>query len=179
MVDKMYENADSINGETSWCDFLGQDEWGEITLIHQDDLSVEWLRRTLFKLDLEEIERKYKIEIERKTEPAPLKDACISPTFQVCTQSAIEAGLQKKLEKTYPHKDNGFSNKGTLILGIADPTFENFKDNLEIRFGALNLKSLEEMAKTLAPSSCFIKVLLVDSLVPFHKNPEKSTYTLL
>ncbi len=179
MMKREYRNADLMTGKTAWCDFLGEEEWGEITLIHQKNLPVLFLRKSLFTISIEEVEEKYQIKVDLNTIPSPLQNPCASPTVLIDTQSAIEVGLEKKLKKSYPHQRNGFSTKGTLILAICDPMFSGFSNNLEIRFNKLNLESLKKMAETFVPKSCFNRVLLVDSLASFHENLEDRTYELL
>ncbi len=175
---KQYQNLDSITGRTAWCDFSGGDEWGEVSLVYQEDLPVRCLWNMLFSIDdIDATQKKYQIEIDPKSIPSSHETE--SPTIKIETQSAIEISLEKKLNKKYPYEKEGFPCKGTLILGISDPTFSGFTNNLEIRHGVLDLEALKTITKKLSLNSCFERVLLVNSLVPFDQNPENDTYPLL
>lgn len=176
---KEYRNVDSITGTTGWCDFLNESEWGEIILVHQENLLVQWLRGHLFEIDVKKVEEQYQIQVDPDSIPPPLQDSCISPTILLDTHSAIRTGLEKKLNKIYPYQREGYLTKGTLVLAIFDPNFEGFSKNLEIECNTLDLESLKKLAEALAPKSSFNRVLLVDGLVPFDENPKNSTYELL
>ena len=178
MMKKAYRNADSITGTTSWCDFLNEDDWGEIVLVHQENLSMEWLRKHMFSINVKEVEERYKIKIDPASIPPPLPGVCLSPTILLDTQSAIRLGLEKKLNKTYPYQREGYANSGTLILSIFDPHFGGFNEDLEIRCNTLDLEGLKKIAETLAPTSSFRRVLLVDGLTPFEENPPNCVYEL-
>jgi hypothetical protein len=41
MSKKNFRNGDLITGETSWCDFVNESEWGEIVQVHQENLPVQ------------------------------------------------------------------------------------------------------------------------------------------
>jgi hypothetical protein len=178
MMKKEYQNADLITGTTSWCDFLSDDEWGEIVLIHQKNLPVQWLRTHVFSFNVKEVEERYKVQIDPKSIPPPMPEVCMSPTIRLDTQSAIRVGLEKKLNKSYPYLREGYSSLGTLILSIFDPHFGGFNKDLEIQCNTLDLESLKQVAGDLSVTSSFKRVLLVDGLTPFEENPANCVYEL-
>ena len=178
---KAFRNADLITGSTGWCDFLGEDEWGEIVLVHQEQLPMQWLRTNLFSIDVAKVEEKYQIQVDPASLPSPLKpgEYIESPTIRLDTHAAIVKALENKLNKVYQYQREGFSDKGILILTIHDPNFGGFNNDLEIRCNTLDLNALKVMTKNLAPTSSFRKILLVDGLVPFETSPGCHTYELL
>lgn len=44
----------------------------------------------------------------------------------------IEQAARKKIQKSCPHKENNFSSKGILLIGIVDPVFGGFGADLEV-----------------------------------------------
>jgi hypothetical protein len=179
MMKKEYRNEDLITGQTGWCDFSSTDEWGEIVLVYQENLPVQWLREHLFSINIKEVEEQYKIKVDPDSIPPLLQDSCVSPTILLDTQSAIRIQLEKKLNKTYPYQQKNYSRQGALILAIFDPTFGGFSENLEIRCNTLDLGVLEKVARNLAPTSSFSRILIVDGLAPFEENIKNCTYELL
>jgi len=177
---KAFRSVDLITGSTGWCDFLGENEWGEIVLVHQEELPVQWLRTSLFSIDVAKVEEKYQIQVDvdPTSLPSPLKPSeyVESPTIRLDTHAAIVKALENKLNKVYHYQQKGFSDKGTLILTIHDPNFGGFDNDLEIRCNTLDLAALKALSKNLAPMSSFRNILLVDGLVPFETSPSRRTY---
>ncbi|PIS00368.1 MAG: hypothetical protein COT84_08015 [Chlamydiae bacterium CG10_big_fil_rev_8_21_14_0_10_35_9] len=103
----------------------------------------------------------------------------MSPTIKLNTQNAVLESLEKKLSKKYPFLKKGYKEKGTLIIGIIDPLFGGFINDIEIKFKSFDLNSLEEEAIRLSKKSCFDKVLIVDGLREFYLNPQQDAYQLL
>lgn len=181
MRGKTFQNADLITGSTGWCDFLGEDEWGEIVLVHQEQLPVQCLRTNLFSIDVAKVEEKYQIQVDPTSIPSPLQSGeyVESPTIRLDTHAAIVKALENKLNKVYHYQREGFADKGILILTIHDPIFGGFDNDLEIRCGSLDLAALKVLANNLAPMSSFRSILLVDGLAPFEVSPSRHTYELL
>lgn len=178
---KAFRNADLITGSTGWCDFLGEDEWGEIVLVHQEHLPVQWLRTNLFSIDVAKVKEAYQIKVDPTSLPSPFESGeyVESPTIRLDTHAAIVKALENKLNKVYHHQREGLSDKGILVLTIHDPNFSGFDNDLEIRCKALDLAALKALTKNLAPMSSFRNILLVNGLVPFETSPSLHTYELL
>lgn len=178
LMKKEYRNADLITGETAWCDFTSELEWGEIVLAHQENLSLQNLRKDLFNLDVQDIEKRFPVKITKVSLPSALQQAHILPAIAVDTHSAIEKALIKKLSKKYNYETNGYLNKGTLIISLFDVYFGGFINDPEIRFKKLDLESLKSLTESLVPNSSFRKVLIVDCLVAFELDPSNNVYKL-
>jgi hypothetical protein len=178
LMNKEYRNTDLITGETAWCDFTSELEWGEIVLAHQENLSLQDLRKDLFNLDIQDIEKRFPVKISKNSLPPALQDAHVLPAIAVDTHSAIEKVLIKKLSKKYNYETNGYLNKGTLIISLFDVCFGGFINDLEIRFKKLDLESLKTLTESLVPNSSFRKVLIVDCLVAFELDPANYVYNL-
>jgi hypothetical protein len=96
--------------------------------------------------------------------------------YRVDTKSRLQAGIEKKLTMTYPHKANSFLKKGTLIVEILDPSFCGFKRDIEISGSYLGKLAID--IDLLFQKSSFSSILLVDALNPFDQDAENSTYKL-
>lgn len=174
LVGKSYQIADAITGANYWCDFYNKEEWGECTNAFQNGVEAEYMFKNLFNPDLEAIETEYSIQIDKTTIPTPELDKVRG--YQVNTKDIIQKSLHKKLKKKYPHQENGFPKKGTLILGIFDPAFGGFTADFE-----LNIDSLRTLKKDIFPlcaTSTFRKVILVDVLTAFQNDPDNRVYEL-
>ncbi|PIS00367.1 MAG: hypothetical protein COT84_08010 [Chlamydiae bacterium CG10_big_fil_rev_8_21_14_0_10_35_9] len=66
LIGKEYENLDSIDGKSAWCDFAAQDEWGEVVLAYQENLPVQFLWKNLFYISLSEMEEMYNVKLMKK-----------------------------------------------------------------------------------------------------------------
>lgn len=174
LVGKSYHIADSITGANYWCDFYNNEEWGECTNAFQNDAEAEYMFKNLFNPDLKAIETEYSIQIDKTTIPTPELDKVRG--YQVNTKDIIKKSLHKKLKKRYPHVENGFPQKGTLILGIFDPAFGGFTEDLELNIDSL--RRLKNDTSQLCVTSTFSKVILVDVLTPFEADPENRVYEL-
>ena len=178
LMNKEYRNADLITGETAWCDFTSELEWGEIVLSHQENSSLQNLRKDLFNLDIHDIEKRFPVKISKNSLPPALQEARVLPTVTIDTHSAIKKSLIQKLSKKYNYETNGFLNKGTLINTLFDVYFGGFINDPEIRFKKFDLESLKTLTESLVPSSSFRKVLIVDCLVAFELDPTNYVYKL-
>lgn len=174
LVGKSYQIADSIAGANYWCDFYNNEEWGECTNAFQNDAEAEYMFKNLFNPDLKAIETEYSIRIDKTTIPTPVLGKVRG--YQVNTKDIIKNSLHKKLKKRYPHLENGFPQKGTLILGIFDPAFGGFTADLELNRDSLH--TLKDDTSQLYKSSTFSKVILVDVLTPFEVDPKNRVYEL-
>ena len=114
------------------------------------------------------------IEIDKATIPNPELDKIRG--YQVNTKDIIKKSLHKKLKKRYPHQENGFPQKGTLILGIFDPAFGGFTADLELNKDSL--RTLKNDTSQFCATSTFSKVILVDVLTPFEADPKNRVYEL-
>lgn len=173
---KSFRVNDSIDGTTSWCDFLGEEEWGECTNAYQGEMEAGFLHKTHYNLNIEAFEKEYLVEIKKSSIPnEKLKEyRCYYP---VNSKQIVKDGLVKKLEMRYRYRENGFSEKGTLILGIFDPVFGGFTNDLE-----LNKPFLEKLRIELLPQflkSSFRKIVLVDVLTLFQSDLKNLMYELL
>lgn len=130
--------------------------------------------KNLFNPDLKAIETEYSIQIDKTTIPTPELDKVRG--YPVNTKDIIKKSLHKKLKKRYPHVENGFPQKGTLILGVFDPAFGGFTEDLELNKDSL--RRLKNDTSQLYMTSTFSKVILVDVLTPFEADPENRVYEL-
>lgn len=174
LVGESYQIADSITGVNYWCDFYNKEEWGECTNAFQNDAEAEYMFKNLFNPDLNAIESEYSIQIDKTTIPTPELDKVRG--YQVNTKDIIKKSLHKKLKKKYPHQEKGFPQKGTLILGIFDPAFGGFKEDLELNKDSL--RTLKNDISQLCATSSFRKVILVDVLTAFQNDPDNRVYEL-
>jgi hypothetical protein len=130
--------------------------------------------QNLFNPNIEFIESTYSIQIDKKTIPT-FKPGIIRQ-FRVNTKQIIKDVLIKKTKKNYPYKENGYSRKGILILGVFDPSFGGFKRDVE--FNERSLKNLKMEVYTECVEGSFQKILLVDVLTPFHNDISNRTFEL-
>lgn len=171
---KSYQISDSITGSTAWCDFVNQEEWGECTNAFQSNAQAEFLYKHLFNLDIDTIENEYAIKIDTKS--VPEKKSKTSQGYKINTKQSIKETLCKKLVKQYPYQKNGYLKKGVLILGIFDPAFAGFKNDIELNKHVLaNLKTEMHLMCT---SSSFEKIFLVDIMTPFQENHQNYVFEL-
>jgi hypothetical protein len=179
-----------LGGPQHWCDFEGTDvqgtpSWGECTSTFQNDdedndkntgqknKEAEYLMKNLFNFDIQKIESTYGIKITR-TNTAHLSGETITRPSN--TFGALKTALRKKLEKTYPFEDNGFSRKGILVVGLVDPLFAGFKKDIELPQETLQALSREKEA--LIKNSCFASVVLVNELADTNYDADNDFYIL-
>lgn len=172
---KQFQLMDSPSGQTGRCDFIGEDQWGECTNIFQSHAEAKHLFQNLFAItSLKEIEEKYGVQIEPNS--IPNAQEMMWREYEVNTKAKIKEEIEKKLKKSYPYPKNFYSAKGTLIVGIFDPSFSGFKRDIEISSHYLN--ALANDIHPLFKYSSFSNILLVDAMSPFDQEPENLTYML-
>lgn len=175
LVHKNFKLLDTVSGETAWCDFVGENEWGECTNVIQNDKEAKYLFQNLFNIkDLHEFEKMNGIKIGPISIPS--SQGGDWREYYVDTKSRLQAGIEKKLTMTYPYQANSFLKKGTLIIEILDPSFGGFRKDIEI-----SRSYLDKLAVDIDPlfqKSSFSSILLVDALNPFDQDVENSTYKL-
>lgn len=172
LVNKKFQLADHISGSQGWCDFFNQNEWGECTNTFQNPQEAEYIHKNLFKLDIEAIEKEYQIKVDKKTIPNQKQN--IFREYSVNTNDRIIKRLEDKLNKKYSYEKYGFINKGILIVGIFDPSFSGFINDIELNKSVLD--KLQKEMQTKCINSSFRKVLLVDALAPFENNLQNHVY---
>ncbi|MBX9924136.1 MAG: hypothetical protein K2Y01_08515 [Rhabdochlamydiaceae bacterium] len=59
VTNKSYEVLDTISGETAWCDFKSNTEWGEFTFTFQDDLLAKFYNQNLYVINIGEVEARH------------------------------------------------------------------------------------------------------------------------
>lgn len=173
LTGKSYQIADTITGNSSWCDFFDQNDWGECTNAYQSDEQAKFQYQNLFSLDIQKLESEYPIKIVDLPPAEIIKE---SGVYVVNTSESLSCVINKKLKKNYPYQSKSYSRKGTLIVGIFDPVFGGFVQDLEI-----NQNSLLQLKQELRPQfddSSFSKILLVHPLTPFQDDPKNHTYEL-
>ncbi len=175
LVNKKFQLLDTISGRTDWCDFVGENEWGECTNVIQNDEEAKYLFQNLFNIkDFQEFEKMYGIKIAPNSIPS--SQGGDWREYRVDTKSRLRAGIEKKLTMIYPYQMNTFLETGTLIVEILDPSFCGFKKDIEISSSYLNKLSID--IDPLFQKSSFSSILLVDALNPFDQDVENSTYKL-
>ncbi len=175
LTGKKFKIADNLTGNVGWCDFLGEEEWGECTDAFQSGEEAKHLLQNLFSLDVEALEKEYLIRIDPKSLPSPKID--VMREYRINTTSSIENVIQKKLQKPYPYLSKGYPKKGVLIVGVFDPAFQGFKKDFEVT--QTYLEKLSNSIQASVQNSSFDKVILVDALAPFHADPENFVCFLL
>lgn len=169
-----FQVCDSIHGQDGWCDFVDKYEWGECTNAYQDEQAAEYIMKNLFSLrDRQALEEQYCITIKNPSQ----HHSQVQEMGYLCnTRERVALEMSKKFKKLYRHAENGYRDKGTLLVGIAEMTFCGFGRDPEFRES--HLKELHDRTFAEFQNSVFNKVLLVSALDPFHEDPSAFVYRL-
>ncbi len=114
----------------------------------------------MYHIDIQKLTEDYKIEIDVNSIPAQGKAELRS--YSVNTIEEIEQVARKKLQKSYPHKENNFSSKGILLIGIVDPVFGGFGADPEVT--KYRLSMVAQNLRPLTGQSSFEKIVIIDEL---------------
>lgn len=169
-----FEFRDVLGGSQHWCDFDNGVCWGEYTSLFQNDEEAKYIHQQLYHIDIHKLREDYKIEIDVNSIPS--QRGSESRSYSVNTIEEIEQVARKKAQKFYPYKENNFSTKGILLIGIVDPVFGGFGTDLEVTEYRLN-----KIAQTLRPlmdQSCFEKIVIIDELARM-ENTNQIFYSLI
>jgi len=139
---------------------------------------IEHYKKYGFRIDIAQLEEKYDIRIAKKSIPTILEKSSMPPSYETNIQVPAEIQLEKKLKKPYPYKQKGFKDKGILLLSIFNPLFAGFQNDVEIRCSCL-LENLKKIAEKHISQSAFNQVMIVDSLSPLEKDPDRCIYELI
>jgi hypothetical protein len=169
-----YEFRDVLGGSQHWCDFDNNSEWGEYTSLFQNESEAEFIHQQLYYIDNQKFNDDYQMTIDPNSIPQQKKS--ILRTYPINTPEEIEKAAKKKIIKNYPYKENNYSAKGTLLIGIVDPAFGGFGVDVE-----MTENRLSEMAQNIRPLislSCFEKVVIIDELARLD-NTDHAYYRLI
>ena len=103
--------------------------WGEYTSLFQNDEEAKYIHQQLYHIDIQKLIEDYKIEIDVNSIPQGKSEL---RSYSVNTIEEIEQAARKKIQKSYPYKENNFSSKGILLIGIVDPVFGGFGTDPEV-----------------------------------------------
>ena len=174
ITNNSYEFRDVLGGSQHWCDFDEGVSWGEYTSLFQNDEEAKYIHQQLYHIDIQNLTEDYKVEIDVNSIPPQGKSELRS--YPVNTIEEIEQAARKKIQKSYPHKENNFSSKGILLIGIVDPVFGGFRADMEVT--EYTLSKVAQNLRPLIDQSCFEKIVIIDELARL-ENTNQSFHNLI
>jgi hypothetical protein len=174
ITNKSYVFRDVLTGPQHWCDFDDGICWGEYTSCFQSDEEAKYIQQQLYYINSQRLAEVHKVEVDENS--LPQRGNSKRRWYSVNTIEGIEKAARKKLQKLYPYKENNFSSKGILLIGIVDPVFGGFKTDVEVTEYELN-----KIAQKLRPcmdQSCFEKIVIIDELERL-ENTDQAFHSLI
>ena len=163
-----------LGGVQHWCDFDNGVQWGEYTSIFQNDDEAKHIHQHLYHIDIQKLTEDCYIQVDVTSIPPQGKSE--ERAYSVNTIEKIEQATRKKIQKSYSYKENNFSSKGILLIGIVDPVFGGFGADVEV-----TEYSLSKVAETLRPlidQSCFEKIVIINELAQL-ENTDQAFHRLI
>lgn len=128
----------------------------------------------MYHINIQKLTEDYKLEIDVNSIPPQGKSELRS--YSVNTIEEIEQVARKKLQKSYPHKENNFSSKGILLIGIVDPVFGGFGTDPGVT--KYRLRTVAQNLRPLIDQSSFEKIVIIDELARL-ENTNQAFHSLI
>jgi len=174
ITNNSYQFRDILGGNQHWCDFDNGVQWGEYTSIFQNGDEAKHISQQLYHIDIQKLTEDYQIQVDVKSIPPQGKPEIRS--YSVNTIEEIENAARKKIQKYYPHRENNFSSKGILLIGIVDPVFGGFGGDAEVTEYALG--KIAQNLRSFIDQRCFEKIVIIDELARL-ENTDRAFYSLI